>query len=109
VTVSVTAGVNFLGKAEVETGVHTSISKAWEKNESKTTSEQVLEGFTQELSQQPGTTAILTYIPQYVCDQGTAECGKDKHGKKIVLENFKVCTAVKDVNAGRYQVVYTSD
>jgi len=66
-------------------------------------------GFTQESSQEPGTTAILTYIPQYVCDQGTVECGKDKKGKLIRLEDFHICRAVNDVTAGRYQVVYTSD
>lgn len=109
VEVSVTAGVNFFGKAEVSTTLQTSISNAWEKNESKTTTNQTLKGFSQEVSQQTGTTAILTYIPQYVCDQGTAECGKDKKGNMIRIENFKVCKAIDDVNAGRYQVVYTSD
>jgi hypothetical protein len=106
---SVTAGFDFIGKTEFTTTIQTSLAQAWEEDESKTTLERVLQGFTQELSQQPGTTAILTYIPQDVCDQGTAECGKDKDGKVIRVEDFKVCTADRHVDAGRYPVVYTSE
>lgn len=77
---SISAGINFNVKSEVSTTLSTMIGEAWEENESKTTGEETITGFSQEIGQQPGTSAILTYIPQYVCDEGTVECDNDIDG-----------------------------
>lgn len=105
---SITAGVNFIAKSEVTATLQASIAQAWEESSSKTTAEETISGFSQEIGQQPGTSAILTYIPQYTCDRATVECGKDINGNTIRIEDFRVCKPLPDVNEGRYQVVYTS-
>lgn len=104
---SISAGVNFLVKSEVTTTLQASLSQAWEENTSNTTGEETITGFSQEMGQQPGTKAILTYIPQYSCDVVTAECGKDIDGNTIRIENYRVCKPLPNIE-GRYQVVYTS-
>lgn len=105
---SISAGFNFIAKSEVTATLQASISQAWEESTSKTTGEETISGFTQEVGQQPGTSAMLTYIPQYICDQGTVECGKDINGDIIRIENFRVCKPLTNVNEGRYQVIYTA-
>jgi hypothetical protein len=106
--VSMTAGTVFFVEATATASFHASLAQAWEKNEGKTVTNQEMKGISQMITQQQGTTAFLSFTPNYECEVYNAKCGKDNKGKDIMIDNWKVCNPIKsgDLVTGDYTMVY---
>ncbi|CAJ2512667.1 Uu.00g007860.m01.CDS01 [Anthostomella pinea] len=111
-SVSVDAGVDFIVDTKVTTTLSFSVAKAWSNETGTTLTTGTTNGTTQTLVQQVGTTAFLSFTPQYECWQSDATCGQDADGNDIVVQGVDFCQPLTGGDgklSGTYSVVYISN
>lgn len=107
-TVGVVAGVDFIGEGKVTTDFSMSLAQAWMEDTGSTITTSLSNTTQQTITQQTGTRAFLSFIPEYACWKGDADCGKDKDGEEIEVREMAFCQPLMDggLLSGSWIMVY---
>ncbi|KAF2463427.1 uncharacterized protein BDR25DRAFT_319952 [Lindgomyces ingoldianus] len=109
-TVGVSAGVDFIAEGSVKTDLSMSLAHAWTEDTGTTVTTGWSNTTSQQIVQQVGTHAFLSFTPFYVCWKGDASCGNDDAGNEILIKGMDFCQpSLKEGGSevvGEYSVVY---
>ncbi|CAJ2514347.1 Uu.00g024660.m01.CDS01 [Anthostomella pinea] len=111
-SIAVDAGVDFVVDTKVTTTFSYSVAKAWSSETGTTITTSTTNGTTQTLVLQVGTTAFLSFTPDYQCWQSDANCGKDADGNDIIVSGVDFCQPLTGGDgklSGTCNVVYISN
>ncbi|KAF2193461.1 hypothetical protein K469DRAFT_745058 [Zopfia rhizophila CBS 207.26] len=72
---TIKSGFDFIVDFEASATLNFNIGNSWTEENGKTVTVAKMTGVNQQVAQQPGTTAFLSFTPAYNCFTGTHECG----------------------------------
>jgi hypothetical protein len=110
VSVSYSAGIDFIVSDKAEATFHAEVAHSWATEKSSTVGTSTQNGVTETITQAAGTTAFLSFTPIFRCTIADWTCSDDKGS--YTLTQWAVCTPAWSPDgktmSGEYAMVYMS-